>query len=138
MGGNTHCFEYCLKDAFGIREDIIVPESDNAIAATREPILARRIFIRMLAAIEFDDEFRLGAVEIHDIAAHRLLTAKAKAVELLVTQLRPQPDFGVCGMGAKLAGKGRGHGVIMRHDSASDNAWRAVRKFGSRCSFPPP
>ncbi len=77
MGGGTHRFENCLKDALGIREDIIVPKSHNTVTTAHEPVLASRILVRMLAPIDFDDELYLGTVEIHDIGTHRLLTAKA-------------------------------------------------------------
>ncbi len=76
-GGGTHRFKNCLKDALGIREDLIVPKSHNTVTTTHEPALARRALVRMLAAIDFDDELCLGTVEIHDIETHRLLTAKA-------------------------------------------------------------
>jgi hypothetical protein len=57
-----------------------------------------------LSTIELDDETCLGAVEIHDVRADRLLTTKAKSIELLFSQAGPQTNLGFGGLFAKPAG----------------------------------
>jgi hypothetical protein len=44
-----------------IRKHVIVPEADDAIAACLEPARTLLTVIRMLSAIDLDDELRLGA-----------------------------------------------------------------------------
>jgi hypothetical protein len=117
-----------LHHALGIRQDLVVPKSHHAIAAALEPGGARRTFIRVLAAVDFDDESCLGTKEVDDVAAHRLLAAEAETIELLAPQLRPQPDLGVGRIGAQLAGEDRRHGGMWRV-TPPDNA--------ARCHPPP-
>ncbi len=47
----------------------------------------------VLVAVEFDDESRVGAVEVDDEAVNRLLAAKLEAAEIAVAQARPENDF---------------------------------------------
>jgi hypothetical protein len=84
-----------VKHALGIRQHIIVPEADDGIAVRLEPIGACFIVLRVLSAIDLDDEFRRRAEEIDDIGAERMLATEAVAFELLSAQTGPQPELGV-------------------------------------------
>ena len=77
--------------------DIVVPESEDAIALAGEPLRPRHVAfgIGVLSAIELDDELCLRAIEIHHERADWLLTPEAKTVELLKTQARPEAPLGV-------------------------------------------
>jgi hypothetical protein len=103
-----------LHHALGIRQDLVVPTSDHAIAAALEPGGVRRTLLRVLAAVDFDDESCLGTKEVDDVAAYRLLAAEAETIELLAPQLRPQPNLGVGRIDAQLGGEGRRHGGMWR------------------------
>src|SRR6185312_16722453 len=62
-----------------IPHHIIIPKSDHAIAVRREfdgALLIRDGFIRMLAPVEFDDEFLFRALEIGNAVADRMLAAE--------------------------------------------------------------
>ena len=61
------------------------------MAAGLEPARAHLTVIRMLSAVDLDDEFRLGAKEIDDIGSERMLAAEAETFELFSPQARPQP-----------------------------------------------
>ena len=78
-----------MHDAIGIAQDIVVPEAQDAIASLLEPARAPRVFrlaLRMLPAINFNDEACLGAEEIDDVRTDRLLAAEAKPAELTAAQ----------------------------------------------------
>src|SRR6266849_1802342 len=62
--------------AFGITE------ADDTIAARLGPARAYLAVIRMLSAVDLDDESRLGAKEIDDIWPERMLAAEAGTFEL--------------------------------------------------------
>src|SRR3954447_10336678 len=77
------------ENALGIRQHIVVPEPDDAIATRLEPISARLAVLRVLSAIDLDDELRRRAEEIDDIRSERMLAAETKTFELLSAQARP-------------------------------------------------
>jgi hypothetical protein len=97
-----------MQNALGIGEDVIVPEAEHAIAALLEPARARLTLIRMLSAIDLNDELRLGAKEIDDIRPNRVLATEAETFELLSPQTRPQPDLRIRRRQAQYARKRHG------------------------------
>jgi hypothetical protein len=81
-----------LQYAFGIFEHVIVPESNDTIAARFEPagsLVIPLLVRRVLATIDLDDELRGGAEEIDNVGADRLLSSKTKAIELSASQPHP-------------------------------------------------
>jgi hypothetical protein len=60
--------------------DVIVPEADDAIAATRDLQGAGCVFVRLLrvlAAVEVNRELATGTGEVDDIRSDRMLPPKA-------------------------------------------------------------
>ena len=85
-----------LQHAFQVLEDFGVPESENTKAPLFEPLGARlvlRFRLRVLSAIEFDDNARVIAGEIDDETAERHLSAKAQTIDLTAAQGGPEPLF---------------------------------------------
>ena len=79
-----------------VRQHVVVPESENSIASCFQPSRARQIldFVDgVLPTIDFDDERRLWAKEIHHVTPNRLLASKPKAADLLSTYSGPQANF---------------------------------------------
>jgi hypothetical protein len=100
------------QHAFGVGEDVVVPEADDAIAAGFEPggaDVVSRFRSGVLAAVDLDDQLRLRTEEIDDLAADRLLAAEAPAMELLAAQTRPEAELGVGGGLPEAAGAVGGH-----------------------------
>jgi hypothetical protein len=66
-----------------VREDVVVPEAQDAPALTFEPRRPACISFALivLAAISFDDKLMSGVREVDDITAYRMLAA-----ELVSTQ----------------------------------------------------
>ncbi len=64
----------------------MIVKAENAIALADEIRIASRVALltrrfKMLAAIEFDDEFGRFAHEVRDIGTNRLLPTEAGAIE---------------------------------------------------------
>src|SRR3990172_6785641 len=73
-----HGIENSLRHSLGIRQDVVVPESQDVIALSLQP--ARTLFIvrdllRMLTTLHFDDYPAFETDKIHDERANRLLAA---------------------------------------------------------------
>src|ERR1700730_14688003 len=69
-----------FEHAGEIMHDVIVPEADHAVAATRDLQCAGCVFLRLprvLAAVEFNRELAAGAGEIDDMRSDRMLPPKA-------------------------------------------------------------
>ena len=82
----------------------MVPEAQNAKAADGEvriafPVLAA---LRVLTAIDFDDQARFEAGEIGDVFADRNLAPELQAIEASVAETIPQAAFGVGPVAAHL------------------------------------
>jgi hypothetical protein len=76
--------------------DVIVPEADYAIAATRDLQSTGGVFsllLRVLAAVEFNRELTTGTGEIDDVRSNRMLPPKAVLGRKLA-QSQPHLLFG--------------------------------------------
>jgi hypothetical protein len=77
-------------------QDIVVPKPQDfpskAVQICRSFAIG---LMAMLPAISFDDQSALGAGEIRDATANRLLPAELEAAELAIADPIPQPPFGV-------------------------------------------
>ena len=84
--------------AFGVGEDFIVPKPEHPEAVALKTqgsltILCRAALMRMLAAVNFDNEFGVEATEISNVRTNRNLPAEFEALETPVAQQRPQPPL---------------------------------------------
>jgi hypothetical protein len=63
-----------------------------------EPLITGRItlVIRVLAAVDFDDEPLLSTDKIHDIRPDRLLTHEFETAERPGAKISPELSFGTC------------------------------------------
>jgi hypothetical protein len=85
-------------DSLGVGEDIIVPESDNAISVSLELGSAFLIGFYshgMLPTIELDDEKGFHGCKIRNVRADGRLAAKLDTVELSVSKMLPKLPFSV-------------------------------------------
>ncbi len=79
-------------------EDFVVPEAQDLVALLSQTLIAVfvvDVLFRMLAAVEFDEQFLGHAGEVDDVRAYRLLAAEFVATELFVAQVMPEAAFGV-------------------------------------------
>jgi hypothetical protein len=56
--------------------------------------------VRVLAAIQFDDQTAFVADEVNNVSADRCLPAEAQSIKTMSAQLYPQHAFGICHRGA--------------------------------------
>jgi hypothetical protein len=70
----------------------------------------------VLASVRFDHEAVLGAGEVDDERADRVLSPESMAGEASSAQVNPQPDLGVRRCASEVAGEFLRHGT---HHSAS-------------------
>ena len=92
MGG-TKSATNDLHNAIRVFQNIVVPESQDAIAALIQPVRSHGIFcglFAVLSAVHFDNEPCIKANEVDDIGTDWCLAAEAMAVNLPAPQLRPQ------------------------------------------------
>jgi hypothetical protein len=73
-----------LENAVRIREHVIVPESEKAIAGAFEPVITLRVsrVLSVLPAVDFDDQPMIVTDEIDDVVPDRHLSSKFEPVEL--------------------------------------------------------
>jgi hypothetical protein len=85
-----------LFDHFRFALHLRIPESLGEDAARQEIALVRFVPLcllwkAVLTAIQFERELRFRAVEIHDVAPHRMLAAELVAGESPVSENSPEP-----------------------------------------------
>ena len=90
-----------FTDAFGIAEDVIIPEVKYVELTIAEIAVPIGIDVRpVLPAVDFDDQLTLQADEVGDIRTYRHLTPETDARQLTTTQLPPKAAFGIRHRGA--------------------------------------
>ena len=90
-------FQDNFEHAVSIRQQIIIPESQDAITAFLQIGRASRISIALfgvLTAIELNDQHGFGTQEIYDEWIDCDLTSKLEAIEASIAQTRPETRFG--------------------------------------------
>jgi len=96
-----------------IGQHLVIPESQNAITFSLQKcgsltLLRRRVIV--LAAVDLDDQRRLVAHEIGDVAANRHLAAEFEPLHLLRAQDLPNLSFCVGHVSSQAASAGIGTG----------------------------
>jgi hypothetical protein len=84
----------------------VVPESQNAKTAACKIPSALEVLEQsfcVLPTVQFDDQSRSKAHEIHDVVSHRHLSAEAIPTQLPVAHETPEAPFGVTGIPAQCA-----------------------------------
>ena len=94
---------YGLKNSGDVAQDIVIPESQNPITACYKPRVARRVarILRVLSAIDLDDQAMLTADKIDRVGADRLLAHEFTATECTRPQSIPQRLLGACCISAQ-------------------------------------
>ena len=114
--GGANDFEYALD----ILENLIVPKSQNSKAFATEPGSSFSVGVdpqRMLAAVDFDDEFCLETNEIGDKGSDRGLAAKMMTVDLPASQMGPKALFRVGHLATKRASCSDAHMRIINRSA---------------------
>jgi hypothetical protein len=111
MRGIDRCIDG-LKHAGHVLENVVVPESQDAIAVRLE--IPGACFIRpmvgVLPAVGFDDKLELMAGEIGEVRADRRLTPEVVLLERRLPQMLPKLLFGFGRIAAQDARAG--HAVV--------------------------
>jgi len=96
---------YHFQYAIDLTEDLVVPEPQHdksrRFKCTRASLVALHS-LRVLTAIEFDDEHAIEANEIQNEITVRMLPAKLATVELTSLQPLPKRTFAISGRVAQL------------------------------------
>ncbi len=107
---------YGFGHPFGVSENIIVPEPQDPEALGLQPSGTGLIFVglkSMMAAVEFDNQFRRETNEVGDERTDGGLTAKSKTADLLAAQEPPKTALGFGEIFAQTPGVSRCHPVIL-------------------------
>lgn len=90
------CVQDGETDIVAMFQHAMVPEAEDMQSLRLKefgaPLVVGDLF-RMLAAVQFDHEPRLGAVEVDDVRPLRNLATPFPTAELAITQDRPQTGF---------------------------------------------
>jgi hypothetical protein len=95
-----------VKNAFHIRQDVIVPKADDDVALGLEVLRAYLIFSqpqRVLATVELDNQLGFRAAKICDEGSDRVLAAESRAAESAIPKSRPQPPLRIRPVASKSA-----------------------------------
>ena len=88
---------YSLQDAIHIARYLMIPETQDAVVVFVQPLIPHDVpfAVRVLAAIDFDDQLFLTANKIHDKAAEGLLAHKFVAFYRTGPKSVPKAQFGI-------------------------------------------
>jgi len=83
------------KHSVHILQNLIIPETQNAITTTYQPLRSLPVgstlcCLCVLPSIDFNDEFCLMADEVDNVRAYRCLTPKPGLAESMRTQTLPK------------------------------------------------
>ena len=81
-----------IKDGFGSRQRVVIPEAQDAIAAGfQEPgaCLVVRDTLRVLPAVQLDDQGSVRTDKIHGVWADRVLAAEFQPEQATVAEVEP-------------------------------------------------
>jgi hypothetical protein len=90
--GNDH-----FQNAVSITQNIGIPEAKNPVALRLQPPIALGValVLRVLPAVDFDDQMPFVTHEIDNEASDRCLPPEAKTVQAVSAQRRPEALLGV-------------------------------------------
>src|SRR5207245_1121732 len=110
VGRGSQAFQQSRPDAldYSLRllENIGIPEAQHPEAVSNQsrcaPLVAFDLF-GVLAAVDLNHEPSLQAGEIDEVRTDWKLTAEAVALDLLIAQADPEPDFSIGHLTSQLA-----------------------------------
>lgn len=92
-----------FEDAFGVSQDLVVPEADDAVAVGLDGGGSRSVVLGVvLPTVAFNRQAERPAGEVHNMIADRKLPGEFRA-ERPRTQVRPQAPLGMGHLAAQLA-----------------------------------
>ncbi len=88
---------YGLQHAIHIARYLMIPETQDAVAVFVQPLIPHDVpfAVRVLAAIDFDDQPFLAANKIDNIATERLLAHKPVTFDRTGAKLIPKAQLGI-------------------------------------------
>ena len=115
-----------------IAEHFRVRHTHDAITFSLEPLVTPRIVrdllvLGVMPAVDLDNEPPLEAHEVDDIAAERMLPAKARSIDLLGAQRPPQLALTVAHGLAQGSGALVGHAARLAWPRAKDTPTRRAK-----------
>src|SRR5690242_18298794 len=83
------------NDALGVRQDVVAPDADDAIAQDREKSITLSIgnTVGVLPAIDLDDQIPRAADEIGNVWPNRLLSREFKSAQAAIAYFHPEYPF---------------------------------------------
>src|SRR5689334_19907280 len=96
LGIRVQLIQDCGQRAFLVLGKVVVPEAKDAIANCAQPFGAGVVvgdLIRVLATIDFYDQFCFLADKIDNVGSDRHLAAELGSVQSAITQQEPEPTL---------------------------------------------
>jgi hypothetical protein len=87
----------CFDNPSSVAQSLVVPKPDYLPAPAFEPGSSLFVYgiVRMLTAIDFDNQSMLGAGEVDNEFADRMLSPELVTRQTPIAQSRPHPPLGV-------------------------------------------
>jgi hypothetical protein len=95
-----------FKHILGPLQHFVIPEPNHSKSTASEILRSLDVvqqIIRVLSAVDFDNEPRSKTDKVDDISADRLLPSESMIAEVPVAQMTPKATFGVRCIQAKSA-----------------------------------
>ena len=110
-GSFVKCDRNRFKNARHVAQDLIIPESQDAVVVVDKPFVADSITstVCVLPAINLNDEATFAAGEVNGVGTHRLLSNKLLAIKPARPQPAPQRRFGIGGISSQASGSLRSY-----------------------------
>jgi hypothetical protein len=94
LAHRLQCLVNPLINAFDIRGDLIVPETQHAKVLFGEPAITMCVaFTPVLSTVYFDDQARFETCKVRDVRSERNLPTELESLYLTFAQHVPQATF---------------------------------------------
>jgi hypothetical protein len=102
-----------FEHAFGVGEDVVVPEANDTPALAGEPFGPPFIggILAVLAAVRLNNQPVLGAGEVDDEPADRMLSSEPVAAEPSCAKVSPETNLGVRRCAPEVTSETFAHGL---------------------------
>ncbi len=117
--GLDYGFGYGVEDAFKVGGDLVVPKTDDGVAVLVQVLSAEGVcasLLVVLAAVQLDGQFSLGADEVDDVVVDHVLADESVTVQGSVFEVLPEDVLWIGGIVSHVSGEAFQLLSFVRHE----------------------